>query len=117
MTALDGGKDAVGVNWRRALNHLHIDAYVTHAGITVVRVGNNRYLVLQDGYTTHIGGGRMSQGMAIAHVLEEITGMPQPLPCAKCLKPREVSSYCREHYNQMHIEPNRRRNAKRKAIA
>lgn len=105
------------MNWIATLRRLHIDTYITHAGVTVVRISDKRFLVLRDGYVTDIGGRRHTLELALAEVVEEITGVPQPVPCAKCERPREVSSYCREHYNQMHLEPNRRRNAKRKEVA
>ena len=95
------------MDWRHSIEHLQIDAYVSHMGITVVRTAHNRFLVLQDGFVSYVGGSTTSDGLAIARVMECVTETPQPEPCAKCGRQREVLSYCRECYNAVKLTSNR----------
>lgn len=97
------------MNWQKAIYNLQIDSYVNDYGITVARTGKNRFVVLMDGFVYHVGGGTTSIGMAVARCVETITETPQPYPCARCGKPREISSYCREHYNSIHALNKRKR--------
>lgn len=99
------------MDWQKSIYKLHIDTYFSHYGVVVARTGKNRFVVLIEGYVYHIGGGTTSVGMAVARCIETITQTPQPYPCARCGKPREISSYCREHYNAIHAKNKRKRRA------
>lgn len=103
------------MNWRRAVEQLTIDSYVSHMGITVARTGRNRFMVLKDGVVTFIGGKTYSIGLSVARVLECVTDTPQVYLCTQCAQPRQVMGYCRTCYNRRSAERKRRFRARAKA--
>lgn len=104
------------MNWNIVLRRLCISDSASHNGIIVTRIANNRFQVV-DGYgVTCIGGKNYSVRLAIIETINYLVGQQYPLPCARCDQRREVSSYCRWHYNAIHAQNNRafRQRQKRK---